>query len=442
MSNKNIMVVDDNELLLKLLKKALETSKYNVSTFESAESAFKSFDNDLPDLIISDLMMPDINGIEFCKMCKADSRVVNTPFIFLTASDAKKNLIAGLDAGAIDYIVKPINFKVFLPKISAIMKHEDATASVFSVLLVDSSSMLLKVTKSKLSEAGFFVTTAKTATEAIECIHTRIYNLVISGAELKGMDGLGFCKHLKETVFKETPFVLFTGKISDELLKKGVAAGVNDYWEKTVSPEGLVAKVKAISRQHDFSKDFKDGMEGHLSDMNSIELIQTIGMNKKTGILSLIGSTLEGHIHFCNGDIIDAATPKSKGESAFFSLVTLDSSGSFHFIPTGCEPDVFIKGSSQGLLMEGAKTMDDIRRVMGSEIIATGINPEKIDIDKEGETFLSHVDGIQTFEKIVEKISAEPYHGFEILTNLIKAGLVELPTKEEKKTAETLDSFF
>ncbi len=316
------------------------------------------------------------------------------------------------------------------------------STTVFSVLLVDSSPMLLNVTKRKLSEAGFFVTTAKTAEDAIECIHTRIYNLVISGEELKGMDGLGLCKHLKGSIFKETPFVFFTGKISDELLEKGVAVGVNDYWEKTLSPEGLVAKVKALSRQRDFSKDFKGGMEGYLNDMNSIELIQTIEMNKKTGILALIGPTLEGHIHFCNGDVIDAATPKSRGESAFFSLITIASNGSFHFIPTECETDVLIKGSSQGLLMEGAKNMDDIGRVMGETITATGIDPEEIDIEKEEETFLSHIDGMQTFEEIIGKNCIEPYRGFEILTNLVKGGLVKSPIKEEKDPIDTLDDFF
>ncbi|MDH3974077.1 MAG: response regulator [Deltaproteobacteria bacterium] len=440
MYKHNIMVVDDDKRLLKLLNKALELANYNVSTFESAKSAFKSLDESIPDLIISDLMMPGISGIEFCKMCKADKRVANTPFIILTAFNDKKFLISGLDAGATDYLVKPINFKVFLPKIAAILKQVNTTATLFSVLLVDSSPVLLNVTKRKLLEAGFFVTTANRADDAIECIHTRIYNLIISGVELKGMDGLHFCKHLKGSVFKETPFVLFTGKISNELLEKGVAAGVNDFWEKTVSPEGLVAKVKAVARQHDFSKDFQGGLEGHLTDMSSLELIQTIGINKKTGILSLIGPDLEGHIHFCDGNITDAATAKSKGESAFFSLITLASHGSFHFIPTECEKDIVIKEGFQGLLMEGAKLLDDMGRILGQAIIATEKKPK--DIDKEEETFFSHIDGKQTFEIIIGKSCVEPYRGFEILKNLVSEGFVHSPLEEEENAGKGPDDLF
>ena len=439
---KKIFIVDDDALLLKMLKKALVIANYNVSTYESAESALESLDNDLPDLIISDLMMPGMNGIEFCKRSKVDSRIADTPFILLTAFDAKEHLIAGLEAGAVDYLIKPINFKAFLPKIAGILEQANTSGTLFSVLLVDSSPMLLNVTKRKLSEAGFFVTTANNANDAKECIHTRIYNLIISGVELKGTDGLDFCKYLKGSVFKETPFMLFTGKISDEILEKGVAAGVNDFWEKTVSPEGLVAKVKAVARQHDFSKDFQGGMEGYLSDMNSIELIQTIGMNRKTGILSLIGPSLEGHIHFKEGDITDAATSKSRGKSAFFSLVTLDSNGSFHFIPTEDDTDIVIKDGFQGLLMKGAKIMDDIGRISGKTLKLTGKKPKKINIDKEEETFFSHVDGTQTFEEIIEESHVEPYRGFEILTSLISEGLIKSPHKEKESPVNMADDFF
>jgi hypothetical protein len=79
---------------------------------------------------------------------------------------------------------------------------------------------------------------------------------------------------------------------------------------------------------------------------------------------------------------------------------------------------------------------------MGEIITATGIDPEKIDMDKEEETFLSHVDGMQTFEKIIGKSCVEPYRGFEVLTNLVKEGLVKSPIKEEKKPEDTLDDFF
>lgn len=428
MSEHNIMVVDDDNSTLELLNVALQDAGYFVSTFEQAESALDSLDLCMPDLVISDLMMPKIDGIEFCKLFKSDEKTANIPFLFLTAFGEKKHMIACLEAGAVDFIHKPVNLNRLLPKISTLLNQVIRRETVFSILLVDSSPMLLKVTKRKLSAAGFLVTTTRKAEEAIELTHTRIYNLIISGVELSGMDGVDFCKLIKTSHIKDTPFVIFSGNVSEELIDKGIAAGVNDYWDKSISPEGLAAKVKAIARQNKFSIDFKGGMEGGLSEMNALELIQMIGMNRKTGILSLIGSSLEGHIHFNEGDVIDATTQMSVKERAFYNLITLGSEGVFHFIPTEKDSDVIITAELQGLqglLMEGAKILDDINRIRNKAILLTDKEFNEKDIAEA--QFLSLIDRERTFDTILKEAKVEPYEGFSQLMSLVEQGLVKRP---------------
>lgn len=420
-----MVVESDHSNLILVEQVLLKSGDYVISTFENAYKALESLSENLPDLVISALMMPGINGIEFCKQLKNDNRFSSIPFIILSAENDRKNLIAGLEAGAIDYIPKPFNINTFLPKISNILRQAKRKEDPFSVLIVDPSPMFLNVTKHKLLKAGFSVTIARTAEKAIERVHTKIYNLIISSIELSGMDGLKFCKHLKESVFKEIPFVIFSGKISENLLKNGLAVGVNDFWEKTISPSGLLAKVNAISRQYDASMYIKIGLKGNLSDMQVMELVQMIGMNKKSGILSIVGNNQEGHIHFNGGEVTNASTLMYDGEPAFLSLMTLGIQGKFYFLPTGNETDTVITKGSFELLMEGAKLLDDIGRIKEEVIQLTG---KKIDgLEKTEAAFLSYVDGKTTFAKLIESTNVEPYHGFEILTKLINEDIVKSP---------------
>lgn len=222
----------------------------------------------------------------------------------------------------------------------------------FSVLVVESSPMLLNVTKRNLSGAGFFVVTTSNVDEAIEHMHTRLYNLIISGVELKGMDGVEFCKYVRKSAFKETPFVLFSGKISEEVFEKGLEVGVNYMLEKSLSPEGLTSEVKSIAMQHEFAKGLKCSMAGNLKELNTIELVNKLINDMETGILSIINPALEGHIHFTKGKIIDAFTIKGRGKTAFFSLISADKDGEYHFIPTKNKTDITITEDSHSLLTE------------------------------------------------------------------------------------------
>jgi len=222
----------------------------------------------------------------------------------------------------------------------------------FSVLVVEPSHMLLNVTKRNLTKAGFFVVTANEACKAIELMHTRLYNLIISSVELKGMDGLAFCKYVRESAFKETPFVLFSGKISEELFEKGMEVGVNYMLEKSVSPKGLTDEVKSIAMQHEFAKGLKCSMEGKLIEMNTRALVEKVVENRETGILSIINEAVEGHIHFKDGNIIDAFTVPERGKEAFFSLMSVETEGLYHFIPTENETEITITEDTEHLIKE------------------------------------------------------------------------------------------
>lgn len=113
-SNKNkngsILVVDDQPNNLKVISSVLN-EEYNLSIANSGEKALKILDKIKPDLILLDIMMPDMDGYEVCKRIKMQSHLQEIPIIFLTAKTDIEDIIKGFDLGAVDYITKPFNIK-------------------------------------------------------------------------------------------------------------------------------------------------------------------------------------------------------------------------------------------------------------------------------------------------------------------------------------------
>ena len=119
-----ILIVDDEPDILEILKVNLKREGYKVSTAENGKKALKKADKINPDLIVLDLMMPIMDGIETCERLRLDSRYKNTLIIFLTARSEDYSQIAALDVGADDYITKPVKPRVFLSKIKSILRRK------------------------------------------------------------------------------------------------------------------------------------------------------------------------------------------------------------------------------------------------------------------------------------------------------------------------------
>jgi two-component system sensor histidine kinase/response regulator len=109
MSNARILVVDDQPINVQLLKRKLERGGLDVSTANNGLEALEQVRLHKPDLILLDLMMPDMDGIEVCQRLQASSDTRSIPVIFVTARTTKESKLEGLAVGAVDYITKPID---------------------------------------------------------------------------------------------------------------------------------------------------------------------------------------------------------------------------------------------------------------------------------------------------------------------------------------------
>lgn len=125
---KRILVVDDEESICDSLAFNLEAEGYAADTAYSAEEALT---RDLAgyDLVLLDIMMGDISGIQLARIMKSNPSTASVPIIFCTAKDSEEDMIKGLDLGADDYIMKPFSLKAVLARVRTVLRRTQATAS-------------------------------------------------------------------------------------------------------------------------------------------------------------------------------------------------------------------------------------------------------------------------------------------------------------------------
>lgn len=142
-----ILVVDDEADILEFISYNLKKEGYEVHTAPNGKEALPIAKKIRPDLILLDVMMPVMDGIETCKRIKADTDFDQTYVVFLTARSEDYSEIEGLDAGADDYIAKPIKPKVLVTRLNAILRRKIKEVAAPSIkvkdLLIDRESFLI-----------------------------------------------------------------------------------------------------------------------------------------------------------------------------------------------------------------------------------------------------------------------------------------------------------
>jgi len=118
-----ILVVDDEEDIVELLSYNLKKEGFRVHAASDGKMAIKKAKEIVPDLILLDVMMPEMDGIEACGELRAEDSLASTLIAFLTARGEDYSQIAGLDAGADDYITKPIKPKVLISRVNALLRR-------------------------------------------------------------------------------------------------------------------------------------------------------------------------------------------------------------------------------------------------------------------------------------------------------------------------------
>jgi two-component system, OmpR family, alkaline phosphatase synthesis response regulator PhoP len=141
MSKAHILAVDDEEDILEVIRYNLEREGYKVTCAESGEKALALIRSQIPDLVVLDLMLPGLDGLDVCRHVKATPETAHVPVIMLTARSEEVDLVTGLELGADDYITKPFSPRVLSARVKAVLRRRrtqpDASVALqFGELLI------------------------------------------------------------------------------------------------------------------------------------------------------------------------------------------------------------------------------------------------------------------------------------------------------------------
>jgi DNA-binding response OmpR family regulator len=137
-----ILVIDDEPDILELVQYNLTREHYDVVCVESGEEALAQVQATPPDLIVLDLMLPGVNGLEVCRTLKRHPRTAAIPVVMLTARGEEVDIVAGLELGADDYLTKPFSPRVLLARIRAILRRQHSAPVIENAVITHGALVL------------------------------------------------------------------------------------------------------------------------------------------------------------------------------------------------------------------------------------------------------------------------------------------------------------
>ena len=152
-SNNRILLVDDENDILEFLSYNLKNEGFQVLTCNDGKTALSLLDDFMPNLIVLDVMMPGMDGIETCEQIRLNPKYNNILITFLTARSEDYSQVAGLEAGADDYINKPIKPKVLVSRVKALLRRKGS-----EVVQSDNDTGLIEISELKIDRESYQVT--------------------------------------------------------------------------------------------------------------------------------------------------------------------------------------------------------------------------------------------------------------------------------------------
>ena len=159
-----ILIIEDDLSIVGLLKLYLEQADFNIVVAANGEEGLERYYNEKSDCILLDLMLPEMDGLEICRMIRLDDR--STPIIMLTSKGESYDIIKGLNTGADDYVVKPFNPNELMARIKSVLRRSGQTQHGSDILKVDGMNIVLNEYRLIINNIEYFL-----APKEIELLH-------------------------------------------------------------------------------------------------------------------------------------------------------------------------------------------------------------------------------------------------------------------------------
>ncbi|TNE37421.1 MAG: PleD family two-component system response regulator [Alphaproteobacteria bacterium] len=282
-----ILVVDDVLANVKLLEAKLSAEYFEVLTALNGPDALKIVKEEDPDLVLLDVMMPGMDGFEVCRTIKGNPETEHIPVVMVTALDQPSDRVAGIEAGADDFLTKPVNDIALMARVKSLVRlktmtdemrmreatgrtlgilaggSKEADAAPGRILLVEERAVTAKRVADTLgSTHEVFV--EQTQEGALDAARQGEFDLIIVSLSIQGFDGMRLCSHLR--TLESTRNVPLLALIEDgdmPKLARALELGVNDYLMRPIDRNELFARVKTQLKRKRYADRLRENF--HLS---------------------------------------------------------------------------------------------------------------------------------------------------------------------------------
>ena len=281
-----VLVVDDIVTNIKLLEARLAAEYFEVVTATNGPQAIAICEQGQCDIVLLDVMMPGMDGLEVCRRLKTNPRTAHIPVVIITALDQPSDRVAGLEAGADDFLTKPVNDIALITRVKSLVRLKTLTDELMmraatsselgledvldptslvdeggKVLLVDDSPATVDRVKQALMPLCQ-VDHEDDPQEALFRAAEGDYDLVVISLNLKQIDGLRLCSHLRSLDrTRALPILVIVDPEDNVRLMRALDLGVNDYLVRPIDRNEMQARVRTQIRRKRFSDRLRDSVQ-------------------------------------------------------------------------------------------------------------------------------------------------------------------------------------
>jgi two-component system cell cycle response regulator len=292
-----VLVVDDLEQNLRLLETKLNSEYYNVICATSGKEALLLANEKSPDVILLDVMMPEMDGFEVCKILKNDPRTSSIPVVMVTALNDQEDRVQGLKVGADDFITKPIDEFHLFARVRSLVRIKELfdelqlrdkaisnmgiTQNYFSdeianitgtVVIIDDDRFQIKRISETLESNGHKVIDFD-PDQPIENLNNFDFDLVLVSTMMDDKDGLRIAAKIKNLNDKKrVPVLIIVDEDKRELMVKGLQIGLDDYLIAPLDTNELIARTTTLLKR----KKYQDALKADLRESISASVVDQL----------------------------------------------------------------------------------------------------------------------------------------------------------------------
>ncbi len=281
-----ILVVDDIKANVKLLEAKLKAEYYEVLTAMDGEEALKVIHESSPDIVLLDVMMPGMDGFEVCRRIRSDKQTAHIPVVMVTALDQTEDRVTGLEAGADDFLTKPVNDTALYARVKSLVRLKMMTDELMMrqstgekmglvqdenmglpqnvsgrILVIEDRQLAAQQIAHTLAD-GNTVETELNPEEALIRVRSDDFDLIIVSLDLQSADGLRLCSQLRAIdATRQTPILAVSDDSEMKRLLRALELGVNDYVSRPVDQHELNARVRTLLKRKKYQDKLKANIQ-------------------------------------------------------------------------------------------------------------------------------------------------------------------------------------